>query len=116
MATSYDIETIADAIEGSGGIVNTIAARLGCSWHTAKKQIFAHEETAQQYQAEKEIIIDQAETIIKNSLSEGDISTAKWVLTTIGKDRGYSERAGATDIAAQVQEMRRIFQGFMDAD
>lgn len=85
-------DAMLQAIKGSGGIVNTIATRLGCDWHTAKKYINEWEETKQAYADETEIILDTAESAIFTSIQQGEVQSAKWLLATKGKQRGYSER------------------------
>ena len=44
MARSFQISELKQAIIDSGGIMSTIAERLGCDWHTAQKYINLNEE------------------------------------------------------------------------
>ncbi len=62
MAKNYENTTIKKAIEDSGGIISTIAERLGCEWHTAKKYIESSDELKSAYEAESESVIDLAES------------------------------------------------------
>ena len=70
----YTAKQFIDAIPGTGGIVATIADRVGCKWHTAKKYI-------EEYPTVKEVYEDECERI-----RDGDIPTAKWYLTKKRKD------------------------------
>ena len=88
----YTVEQILEAIKGSGSIMSTVAKKLGCSWKTAESKINQYEETRQAFEDERQTIIDMAESVVFNSVQEKDVQTAKWVLSTIGKKRGYSER------------------------
>ena len=88
----YTIDQILEAIKGSGSIMSTVAKKLGCSWKTAETKVNQHEETRQAFEDERQTIIDMAESVVFNSVQEKDVQTAKWVLSTIGKKRGYSER------------------------
>lgn len=85
-------ETVLTAIENSGGIVNTVAKKLDCNWNTARKYINEWEDTQAAFQDEKEKIIDMAEGVVYNSIKEGNTQDAKWILATLGKKRGFSEK------------------------
>ena len=78
------------AISGSAGIKSTIADRLGCEWNTADKLVKQWPETLQAWQDEREKILDMSETTLLKSIKAGDTSSAKWILATQGRDRGFS--------------------------
>ena len=40
----------------------------------------------------KQAWLDTAEAIIRQAIDEDDVDTAKWVLSRLGKSRGYSEK------------------------
>lgn len=77
------------AIEGSGGIIKTIARRLGCCRTTAKKYIDKWEATRTAMKEEQEECVDTAEQVILSSLKKNDVNTAKWYLALKAKNRGY---------------------------
>ena len=95
----YTAAQFITAIDKSGGIVTTIAARVGCHWHTAKKYIDTMPTVKQAYDDECERVLDRAESVLINSINEGDSADSKWYLTKKGKHRGYvdqrSELTGA---------------------
>ena len=84
-------EKVLEAIEGSAGIVLTVAHRLNCTWYTAQSLINRWNETKKAFGAETEKILDLAEGQVFNAVKEGDIATAKWVLARKGRQRGYEE-------------------------
>lgn len=84
-------DTVLEAITNSYGVINTVSKRLKCSWCTAKKYIQKWEKTREAFKQETEIILDIAETVIFESVENGDIATAKWILSTKGASRGYCE-------------------------
>jgi len=88
----YTEKKVLAAIKGSGGIVTTIANRLGSDWHTAKKLSQKWESTRQAYTDERETILDMSETTLLKSIKEGDTQSAKWMLSTLGRERGFKER------------------------
>jgi len=87
--THYRAQQFIDAIPNSGGIITAIAQRVGCSWHTAQKYIVAMPTVAQAYQDEVEKVGDLAETTLIKSIRDGDVSSAKFYLTTKARHRGY---------------------------
>lgn len=88
----YDITTIKKAILGSKGMVQVVADRLGCEWHTAKRYIEQYEETKIAFQNENESMIDFAESKLFQAISEEDLTAIIFYLKTKGKNRGYIEK------------------------
>lgn len=89
--TGYTDETIIKAIKGSGGIITSIANKLGCAWDTANKAVNKNERTRTAYKNEKEQILDLSENVVYESIKSGNTQDAKWVLATLGKRRGFGE-------------------------
>ena len=85
----YSAAQFINAIPGSGGIVTTIAKRVGCQWHTARKYIDTMPTVKAAYDDECETILDLAEGTVLKNIKGGDSSDAKWYLTKKGKHRGY---------------------------
>lgn len=77
----YGPEPFLDAIPGSGGIIATIASRVGCDWNTAKKAIDKFPEVRAAYEAELETVNDLAESTLIKAIRDGDVASAKWWLT-----------------------------------
>ena len=92
----YSKKKIIEAIRGTGGIISSIASRLDCSWNCAKKYIYQWPETEQAYEEEKEAILDLCESVLYSSIKNGDTQSAKWVLATKGKERGFIKRREVT--------------------
>ncbi len=106
MGTSkYKAQDFISAIPGSGGIVSSIARKVGCEWNTAKKWVTEKPTVVVVYDAECEAVIDTAEGVVIGNIqaavqiqqkarNEGrprmvDSADAKWYLTKKGKHRGY---------------------------
>ena len=87
--TAQDFKT---AIPGTGGIISTIARKVGCDWTTAKKYITTMPTVQQAYQDECESVLDMAEGVLMKGIKGGDTADAKWYLSRKGKRRGYVER------------------------
>ncbi len=98
----YKVKDFEAAIPGSGGIIDTIAKRVGCSWSTAQVHIYASAKLKTLLTEEEERRKDLAESILVSNMAiaarlqkEGqlvDTGDAKWYLARKGKDRGYTER------------------------
>jgi len=99
----YTAEQFIKAIPDSGGIISTIAKRVGCDWQTADKYIRGFKTVQTAYRQEKEAIIDMAEGTVLSNIklaqqaqeAEGtqqDISDAKWYLSKMAKSRGYGDK------------------------
>jgi hypothetical protein len=83
---------ILQAIKGSGSIVSTIAKRLDCTWDTAKTYINSWPETIKAMKDEEETVLDMAESAVFKSIQDGNTQDAKWLLSTKGKRRGFSDK------------------------
>jgi transposase-like protein len=82
---------ILEAIKDSGGIMSTIARKLGVTWHTADSWFRESGELMEALKDEKETILDMAESTVLKRIKEGDEQSAKWYLSKIGKLRGYGD-------------------------
>ena len=88
----FKAEEFIKAIPGTGGIISTIARRVGCEWHTAQKYIREHPTVQLAYDDECEGILDLAEAKLIGAINESDLAAIKFYLMTKGKRRGYTEK------------------------
>ena len=90
---NYTAAQFIGAIPGSGGIITTIAKRVGCAWNTADKYIKQYATVAQAYADECAKVLDAAESVIVGDIVENkEVQTAKWYLTMKGSGRGYLQK------------------------
>ena len=101
-------EMVLEAIKGSGGIVSTVSKRLDCAWSTARTHIDKWDETKAAFDDERQAILDMAEGVIYNSIKEGNSQDAKWILATLGKNRGFSEKHEVEHSGATTQQVEII--------
>jgi len=99
------------AIPKTGGIITSIANKVGCTWNTAKSYINRHPTVLAAYRAECEVVLDMAESELIKALKRGDQWAVKYLLSTKGKARGYTEKteieiAGAGGGPIKHQEVR----------
>ena len=84
-------KSILKAINGSDGVISTIAERIGVSWGTARNYIDADPDLLQALDDENNIIIDVAETETYKQVRDGEVWALKYVLSTKGTKRGWIE-------------------------
>ena len=116
---AYKASQFIEAIPGSGGIISTIAARVGCHWHTARRFCMEVKAVREVYDDEVEKTIDLAEAVILNALKEKDTTTAKWYLTMKGAPRGYAptQKNEVTGAAGEPMTIKvEYFNGADDTD
>lgn len=99
MGKHYTVKQFESAIPGSGGIIATIARRVGCSWHTAATYLKDSPTLARLYEDEANTIDDLAESVVIKAMQEGDINAAKWWLERRRRSKFATrqEVANATD-------------------
>lgn len=96
---NFKKKDVLDAIDGSYGIVSTVAAKLHCNWHTADEYIKKWPETLQALSDEEESKLDFVEGKAIKKINEGDGAMIRFYLATKGKKRGftYEERIEDND-------------------
>lgn len=87
----YTTQQFIEAIRGSAGIISTIADRVGCAWHTAKKYIETYPSIQEAYDDECQRVLDMAEAHLLKAIREGDSATIRWYLSHKGRHRGYGD-------------------------
>ena len=98
-----------NAIVGSAGVVAVIAKRVGCSRNTAWNWIREHPTVLAAYEDERATVLDLSESVIYGNIQAAaalqeisgyrvvvDSSDAKWLLNSLGVDRGYGAKAMIT--------------------
>lgn len=75
-----------------GGIVSKLANLANIDRMTAYKYLNEIPEAKAQFESQKETIIDFAESQLVHLVKEGDKDAIFFLLKTVGKRRGYSEK------------------------
>lgn len=74
---------------GSHGIVSTVATALGLSWQGAKNAIERYEATKAAMTAEREKVVDVAESRLMEAVNAGEAWAIRFYLNNQAKPRGY---------------------------
>jgi transposase-like protein len=94
-----------ECIPGTSGVLSEIARRIGCSRQTVYAWMNDHPEVARAIEEERQVSLDHAETTLYKAIESGDLSAAKYLLSTRGRDRGFSTRA---ELAAEIQQQGSV--------
>ena len=96
----YPLEVFVKAIEGSNGIIATIARRIGCSRGTVENALERWPDLQTQIKQERESLVDVGESVIVSTMKGFDpnlsFAAAKYVTGTLGKERGWASRKELT--------------------
>ena len=105
MARDFQISELKKAIEGSGGIISSIAQKLKCDWHTADTKI-KEAGLSDMVADEKESLLDLAESKLIQNIQDQDTTSIIFYLKTQGKKRGYVERSEVqSDVNVTIHEL-----------
>jgi hypothetical protein len=85
-------EQLLHAIDGCAGIITTVAKELKCDRRTAQKYIDACPAAKNAMEDEMNKVLDMAESAVYVAARNGDTAAAKFILSTRGKKRGWTER------------------------
>lgn len=89
------------ALEAASGNVSAAARQLGVSRTALKSRIDKSPRCLMLLQDRREAICDTAEDNVFDAVSNGDQKMSKFVLMTIGKNRGYVSRVESTGADGQ---------------
>lgn len=95
-------EKLITAAEKSNGIMSVCARLAGINRRTVEKYFELVPEAKNAFMEQREVIIDLAESKLLNMVNAGDKDAVFFLLKTIGKKRGYSERS-ETEVSGAVQ-------------
>jgi hypothetical protein len=114
----FSADHIIDAIRGrgpwheagsSGGIVTTVAQRLGVQRKTISRYVERYKSVEEAIKDERMGFVDLAEGKLMRKVADGNLTAIIFTLKTLGKDRGYVERV-------QIEEyIEEALEAMMDA-
>lgn len=94
-----------DALKNAGGVVATAAKELGCTRQALNKRIRASELLKAARDEARAELLDVAESGLFKAVRAGRMWAIKFVLSRLGKDRGYGMNF---QVDAQVNQAGRI--------
>ncbi len=91
MSRDFTRKQVLTAIKGSGAIMSTVARRLDCEWTTAKRYVNKWEKTRIAFESEDNTVLDLAESVLYQSIKDGNTQDAKWLLAKRRRNK-YADR------------------------
>lgn len=101
----YSAQDVIDAIRESNGIQAAAARRLGCTRKTVASYIDKYATIRDAYEEARDTVVDIAEDKLIESVKKGNLSAIMFLLKTVGKGRGYTERQEVTGADGQPQKV-----------
>ena len=95
----YTADQMITAIRAARGIKAAAARALGCSRSTIDNYIRRYDTVAEAYEEARNTLLDDAESAMAALIDAHEWPAVRFILATLGKDRGYTER---TETAVQV--------------
>jgi hypothetical protein len=84
------------ALKIGRGMKSVAARHLGCPWHVVNTYCKKFEAVRAECEAQRQAFVDAAELQLIAAVSRGDMGAVMYVLRTLGRGRGYSERTEIT--------------------
>lgn len=99
----FSVQEVCETLQKNYGLVLQSSRKLGCSRQALAKYIERHPEAKKAHDDGQAAMLDVAEAVVIQNLMDQDLDAAKFVLSTIGKNRGYttkteSELSGKLDL------------------
>jgi hypothetical protein len=92
----YTAGEVIEAVQRARGLLFVAAQRLGCTRQTVENYVKRYATVAQAVEEERQKTIDIAEGKLFEKLQTGESWAIQFILKTLGKDRGYTERTEIT--------------------
>jgi len=87
----HTIAELAEVLERAYGHVYMAANMLGMSHQALYKRIAKSPDLAEICEKHRGTLVDTAEIQIRRLVNQGDFAAVKFVLSTLGRDRGYGQ-------------------------
>ena len=99
-----DYDRVVKALRDHSGNVTRASAQLGINRTSLHRRISGDKNLQEILSDCRESLCDEAESKIAVAVKAGDVTACKFVLSTIGKNRGYSTRSELSgSVEAQTQ-------------
>jgi hypothetical protein len=96
MARNLTPEDVSLALQRTNGVQAAAAVLLGVHRNTIQNYLKKYPEVKAEYEAQRETLVDLAEQKLFQKVKDGDWNAIRFVLATLGKNRGYAERSEVT--------------------
>lgn len=102
----YKAIEVVEALERARGIKAVAAKILGCTRRTVERYAERYATVAQACHQARETLIDVAEGQLVKAVDSGEWPAVRYVLATLGKKRGYTERTEITGAGGEFLDIK----------
>lgn len=107
LESRYSVEQVCEILHKYHGLVLQSSRQLGCSRGALCRFIDRHPEARKAQEEGREAILDLAEGVLIQNLGRLDLEAAKFALSTLGKQRGYTTRT-ETEVTSGGEPIRPV--------
>lgn len=91
MGSKYSAKDFIKAIPNTGGVISTIAKKVGCTWDTAKRWIETSPTVKKVYDNEVAVVGDMALSNVIKKIEDGHLGASFWYLSK--KVEGFEDKS-----------------------
>lgn len=95
-AKSFRVQEIVEALKVSKGLKAVAARQVGCSYAQMRHFCETNASIKAECEAQLEAVLDTAQLQVIAAASRGDMGACMFLLKTLGRSRGFSERTEVT--------------------
>lgn len=99
----WTAKEVAEALEKAGGIKKHACEILGCSYPTIYRYMRDYKTVRDAAEKGKDMMRGEAENTIRNAITKGDTSTAKWFLARFDED--YKDEPQQIDVTSNGESL-----------
>jgi predicted transcriptional regulator len=111
-ARRYSPEKVIEALHKAGGIKSRAAELLHCTRATVDAYIQRYPEVREEWIETRETLVDAAQSKLYDAVERGEWRAVRFVLLTMGKDRGFTMRPTPTPKESATAEYERRWAKF----
>lgn len=106
----YTQARVIKAIQDAKGIKATAAANLKCSRQTVTNYIDRYPDVKAAYQEARDTSLDLAESKLIALVEREEWPAIRFMLVTLGKDRGYTERHEFQNLGSDMDALQQQYE------
>ncbi|MBN1954809.1 MAG: hypothetical protein JW900_07140 [Anaerolineae bacterium] len=113
-ARRYTPEMVIEALRLAAGSKAGAARKLGCTRATVDAYIKRYPQVREQWIENRETLVDAAESRLIEAIDRGEWRAIRFILLTLGKDRGYTMRPTPTPAQSAGDALRRRHDYYLE--
>jgi hypothetical protein len=106
----YTADQVADALRAANGVHSIAAEQLGCHRTTILDYIRRYPRVRQAYDEARAAAVDKAEARLIALVERDEWPAIRFMLVTLGKDRGYTERHEFQNLGSDMDALQQQYE------